>query len=173
MWFYRSAKNLPWALRAHVNESFSRSITKELLQMICGKITLQMIFCRMIVRERAFGPWRSGHSGAEREARRDYKRILQKMAAIFGFSLIGKRDFMRDPKKYTFGKSNFKTFFKTRKFEILPPSTLNSWTSSRLLQIAPIICRGVLVDVFTGEPKTLPWALRAHVKWMVLSIYYK
>ena len=44
--FYRSAKNLPWALRAHVNESFSQSTTKELLQMICGKITLQMIDCK-------------------------------------------------------------------------------------------------------------------------------
>ena len=31
--FYRNAKNLPWALRAHVNGSFSRSTTNELLQM--------------------------------------------------------------------------------------------------------------------------------------------
>ena len=56
------------------------------------------------------------------------------MAAKFGFSMIGKRDFLRDPKKYTFGKTNFKTFFKSRKSEILPPflSTSNSWIDSDL-----------------------------------------
>jgi len=43
------------------------------------------------------------------------------MAAKFGFSRIGTRDFLRDPKKYTFGKSIFKTFFKNRNSEILPP----------------------------------------------------
>tara|TARA_A100001015_G_C14855044_1_gene658020 strand:- start:294 stop:572 length:279 start_codon:yes stop_codon:yes gene_type:complete len=92
----------------------------------------------MIVRERAFGPCGGrrgpydgrtfGPCGAECEARRDYKIILQKMAAIFGFSVIGERVFLEDPKKYTFGKTNFKTFFQNRIFEILPPflSTLNS-----------------------------------------------
>ena len=79
----------------------------------------------MIVRERAFGPCGGRAFGpSEREARRQ-----QKMAAKFGFSLIGKREFLRDPKKYTFGKTNFKTFYKTRIFEILPPflSTLDTW----------------------------------------------
>ena len=54
--------------------------------------------------------------------------ILYKMAAKFGFSVIGERDFQRDPKKYTFGKTNFKTFFKNRKTQILPPflSTSNT-----------------------------------------------
>ena len=41
-------------------------------------------------------------------------------------------DFLREAKKYTFGKVNFKTFYKTRIFEILPPflSTLNTWMDS-------------------------------------------
>ena len=54
------------------------------------------------------------------------------MAAKFGFSLIGKRDFLRDPKKYTFGKSIFKTFCKNQKTQILPPflSTFNTWIDS-------------------------------------------
>ena len=56
------------------------------------------------------------------------------MAAKLRFSVIGKRDFLEDPKKYTFGKSNFKTFLKTRIFEILPPflSTLNTWMDPEL-----------------------------------------
>jgi len=63
-----------------------------------------------------------------------YFGLLQKMAAKIGFSVIGQRDFLRDPKKYTFGKLNFKTFYKTRIFEILPPflSTLHSWIDSEL-----------------------------------------
>ena len=66
-----------------------------------------------------------------------YKNTLSgdpKMAAIFGFSRIGIRDILEDPKKYTFGKSIFKTFFKNRNSEILPPflSTLNSWIDSEL-----------------------------------------
>ena len=88
----------------------------------------------MIVRERAFGP--PGLRGAKHRGMY-HRHVLQintfqldfvKMAAIFGFSVIGERDFMRDPKKYTFGKSIFKTFFQNRIFEILPPflSTLNS-----------------------------------------------
>ena len=58
--------------------------------------------------------------------------LLQKMAAIFGFWMIGERDFPRDPKKYTFGKSIFKTFSKNRKSQILPPflSTWHSWIYS-------------------------------------------
>ena len=55
--------------------------------------------------------------------------FYKKMAAKTGFWEIGERDFLRDPKKYTFGKLNFKTFYKTRIFEILPPflSTFNTW----------------------------------------------
>ena len=55
-----------------------------------------------------------------------------KVAAKFGFSGIGIRDFLRDPKKYTFGKTNFKTLFKNQKTQILPPflSTLHSWIDS-------------------------------------------
>ena len=76
----------------------------------------------------------SGLRPSERSAKRDATTkstlfdIQQKMAAKFGFSVIGKRDFLRDPKKYTFGKTNFKTFFKNRKSEILPPflSTFNT-----------------------------------------------
>ena len=51
-----------------------------------------------------------------------------KMAAKFVFSGIGDRDILRDPKKYTFGKTNFKTFFKNQKSQILPPflSTLDT-----------------------------------------------
>jgi hypothetical protein len=54
--------------------------------------------------------------------------FYKKMAAIFGFSRIGIRDILEDPKKYTFGKSIFKTFFKNRNSEILPPflSTLDT-----------------------------------------------
>jgi hypothetical protein len=54
--------------------------------------------------------------------------IQQKMAAKFGFSRIGERVFLEEVKKYTFGKSNFKTFYKNRNSEILPPflSTLNT-----------------------------------------------
>ena len=39
---------------------------------------------------------------------------------------------MEDPKKYTFGKSIFKTFCKNQKSEILPPflSTWHSWIDS-------------------------------------------
>ena len=94
----------------------------------------------MIVRERAFGPCGGrafgpcvGRAFGPRGAkRRDYKKYIigypTKMAAIFGFSVIGERDFLRDPKKYTFGKSIFKTFCKNRKSEILPPflSTSNT-----------------------------------------------
>ena len=55
-----------------------------------------------------------------------------KMAAIFGFSRIGERVFLEEVKKYTFGKSIFKTFFKNQNSEILPPflSTLHSWIDS-------------------------------------------
>ena len=55
-------------------------------------------------------------------------QLFTKMAAIFGFSEIGERDFLREAKKYTFGKSIFKRFFKSRKSEILPPflSTLDT-----------------------------------------------
>ena len=58
--------------------------------------------------------------------------LLQKMAAKFGFWEIGERVFLEDPKKYTFGKSIFKTFYKNRKSEILPPflSTWHSWIDS-------------------------------------------
>ena len=56
------------------------------------------------------------------------------MAAKFGFWEIGERDFLRDPKKYTFGKSIFKTFYKNRNSEILPPflSTWYSWIDPEL-----------------------------------------
>ena len=56
-------------------------------------------------------------------------RFYKKMAAKFGFSGIGIRDILEGSKKYTFGKSNFKTFFKNRNSEILPPflSTSNTW----------------------------------------------
>ena len=78
---------------------------------------------------------RTALRSSERSAKRDATtkstllNIQQKMAAKFGFSMIGIRDFLRDPKKYTFGKSIFKTFCKNRKTEILPPflSTLDSW----------------------------------------------
>ena len=63
--------------------------------------------------------------------------LLQKMAAKYRFWEIGERDFLRDPKKYTFGKSNFKTFLKSRIFEILPPflSTFNTWMELILLKM--------------------------------------
>ena len=71
---------------------------------------------------------RTGLRGAKRSDLRSLATRQQKMAAKFGFSLIGKRDFLEDPKKYTFGKSIFKTFSKSRKTQILPPflSTLDS-----------------------------------------------
>ena len=55
--------------------------------------------------------------------------FYKKMAAKFGFWEIRERDILKGSKKYTFGKVNFKTFFKTRIFEILPPflSTLHTW----------------------------------------------
>jgi len=87
---------------------------------------------------------RSGLRPSEREARRQQKvhfldhflDIQQKMAAKFGFSLIGEWDFLRDPKKYTFGKSIFKTFCKNQKTQILPPflSTSNTWMNLILLK---------------------------------------
>ena len=81
------------------------------------------------MRERAFGPC-GGRAFAERSAKRDAttKESNKKMAAKFRFSVIGERDFLRDPKKYTFGKSNFKTFFQNRISQILPPflSTSNT-----------------------------------------------
>ena len=66
------------------------------------------------------------------------------MAAKLRFSVIGERDFLRDPKKYTFGKTNFKTFFKNRISQILPPflSTSNSWMDTGLLQKDTMLCRG-------------------------------
>ena len=48
-------------------------------------------------------------------------RVLRKLAAIFGFSVIGEKVFLRRGKKYTFGKSIFKTFFQNRISQILPP----------------------------------------------------
>ena len=55
-------------------------------------------------------------------------QLFTKMTAKFGFSVIGERVFLKDPKKYTFGKSNFKTFFKSWISQILPPflSTLDT-----------------------------------------------
>ena len=109
-----------------------------------------MIFCRMIVRERAFGPCWSGPplrgEAAGPSVLRDATTkstfsgslldIQQKMAAKLRFWVIGKRDFLRDPKKYTFGKSIFKTFCKNQKTQILPPflSTSDSWTSSGFVE---------------------------------------
>jgi hypothetical protein len=63
--------------------------------------------------------------------------LLQKMAAKYRFWEIGEREFLRDPKKYTFGKSNFKTFLKSRIFQILPPflSTFNTWIELILLKM--------------------------------------
>ena len=84
------------------------------------------------------------------------------MAAIFRISRIGIRGFLREAKKYTFGKSNFKTFFKNRKTQILPPflSTLHSWIVSDM---------DVFVSV-NGAPKNFftlgPFGSSLH-------IYYK
>ena len=86
----------------------------------------------MIVRERAIGP--CGGRSAKRDDNKKYIFCIiswisnKKMAAKFGFSGIGDRDILREAKKYTFGKSIFKTFFKNRNSEILPPflSTLDS-----------------------------------------------
>ena len=60
--------------------------------------------------------------------------LLQKMAAKYRFWEIGERVFLEEVKKYTFGKSIFKTFYKNRKSEILPPflSTFNTWMDSEL-----------------------------------------
>ena len=86
--------------------------------------------------------------------------LLQKMAAKFGFWEIGEREFQRDPKKYTFGKSIFKTFFQNRISQILPPflSTLHTWMDPGLLQKDTIICREQnreqWISVFIGAPKT-------------------
>ena len=62
--------------------------------------------------------------------------IQQKMAAKFGFSMIGERVFLEEVKKYTFGKSIFKTFYKNQKTQILPPflSTFNTWIDHVLLK---------------------------------------
>jgi hypothetical protein len=53
-----------------------------------------------------------------------YKKWRQNM----DFERSGIRFFLEEVKKYTFGKSNFKTFCKNRKSEILPPflSTLDT-----------------------------------------------
>ena len=66
------------------------------------------------------------------------------MAAKFGFSVIGERDFLRDPKKYTFGKSIFKTFYKNQNTQILPPflSTWHSWMDTGIYKKISILCRG-------------------------------
>ena len=94
---------------------------------------------------RAFGPSRSGARSATRLQRNTYKSTYSrypKMAAKFGFSVIGKREFLRDPKKYTFGKSNFKTFYKNRKTQILPPflSTSNSWMDPYIVVFCMVLC---------------------------------
>jgi hypothetical protein len=62
--------------------------------------------------------------------------ILQKMAAKYGFWEIRDKVFLEEVKKYTFGKSNFKTFCKNRKSEILPPflSTLDTWMRSGFVE---------------------------------------
>ena len=69
-----------------------------------------------------------------------YLDFYIKMAAKYGFWEIGIRDFLRDPKKYTFGKSIFKTFCKNRNSEILPPflSTLHSWMILVLLKMISV-----------------------------------
>ena len=88
--------------------------------------------------------------------------LLQKMAAKYRFWEIGERVFLEEVKKYTFGKSIFKTFSKNQKTQILPPflSTLHSWIVSD-------------VDVFVsvnGAPKNFftlgPFGSSLH-------IYYK
>ena len=83
-----------------------------------------------------------------------------KMAAIFGFSMIGERVFLEDPKKYTFGKTIFKTFFKNRNSEILPPflSTWHSWIDSDL-------------DVFISADGGHVWWIT--LKGSSLRVYYK
>ena len=81
---------------------------------------------------------------------------IQKWRQNLTFLGIGIRDILKGSKKYTFGKSIFKTFFKNRNSEILPPflSTSNSWMSSGLLQKDTIICRGEWIGNFVGTPKT-------------------
>ena len=64
-------------------------------------------------------------------------------------------DFLRDPKKYTFGKVNFKTFYKNRKSEILPPflSTFNTWMIPELVIFVSV--DGGHVCCFTLGPSVL------------------
>ena len=78
-----------------------------------------------------------------------YKKWRQNL----DFERSGTRVFLEDPKKYTFGKSNFKTFFKSRKSEILPPflSTSNTWMVLVLLKMVSGYGGHVFV-VFHSDP---------------------
>ena len=126
-----------------INRLFCNRIVDSLLckfsQNVLQKDVLRENTLELFCSNRASGPLTVGPPALRGAKHRGIylRHVLQintfqldfvKMAAKLRFSRIGKREFLRDPKKYTFGKSIFKTFCKNRKTQILPPflSTSNT-----------------------------------------------